>query len=90
MMAKANPMAAAMDAGQPRRRAAGESAGGAGAKPKGTKVPEGEKAVTTSLAAGLWQEVKIECVLSGEDVKDFVAVSLRNELTRRRHQRDTQ
>ena len=83
MTTKSNPKPAATQAGRPRRRAVVESARATNSTTKRGKVPDGERAVTVSLPAALWQRVKIEAAVSGEDAKDITAIALVHELDRR-------
>ena len=50
-------------------------------------MPEGERAVTMTLPIELWQRVKIEAAVSGQDAKVITAAALERELDRRDRKR---
>ena len=51
-------------------------------------MPEGHRAVTMTMPIELWQRMKLEAVLSGQDVRVVAEESFERELERRERERE--
>ncbi len=53
-------------------------------------MPEGHRAITMTMPIELWQRMKLEAVLSGQDVRVVAEESFERELERRERKRKAQ
>lgn len=79
----------ALTGGTPRRRVAGETAGGREQKRPGPTGPiAGEVRRAIDINAALYQEAKLFVVEEGTTIKELVHTALSAELRRRKAERD--
>lgn len=87
MAQQKNPFAASLANGRPRRRTAGESAGGPIPEPtEATTVgaETGVKRVSVDLPVELYRQAKVLAVQQGTTVKEMIGSALAKEVAARR------